>query len=123
MHIFLVSVGSSEIMQPRTLCFVAGRSGGHILPGLTLAQRYKEQHNASIIFFSTATTLDTTIINAHGVVDTYIPLALDNVPQRILSYPLFLINVVKTFVVSLYHLHKLRPEAVISMGGYISIPV
>ncbi len=117
-------VGDTEIMQQqRRLCFVAGRSGGHILPGLTLAQRYKEQQNASIIFFSTATTLDTTIINSHSMVDAYIPLALDNVPRRISGYPLFLVHVIKAFVTSLYHLRKLRPEEVISMGGYISIPV
>lgn len=109
--------------QPITIAFVAGRSGGHILPALTLAQQHKHTDaNNKILLFSTDTKLDSTII-AQATYDYYVPLALDNVPQKLLGYPRFIFYFLRAFGKSLYHLHTQKPAYVVSMGGYISLPV
>ena len=100
-----------------TICFVAGRSGGHLLPALTLAKQYSE-HN--ILFFSTDSTLDKKILQD----TTYIPLTLENVPyKKPWLLPKFCYNLTKALCKSLYYLHKNKPQKIISTGGYIAIPV
>jgi len=107
-----------------TLCFVAGRSGGHILPALTIAEQYKVKNpTAYIVFFTTHTALDTALVHEHPVVTHHIPLHLENIPRAVWKLPLYGLHVLKTFIQSIYHLRKHRPSRVISTGGYIAIPV
>jgi len=107
------------------LCFVAGKSGGHTIPALTIAKRIKIQNPDSyIMFFTTDGKLDKKIVSKNYIVDQYIPLSLENIPYKnILGYPIFFINLTKAFLKSFYHMLKNRPKKVISLGGYISIPV
>ena len=50
-------------MKSKTYCFVAGVSGGHILPALNLAHDYqKEDPRTRIIFITTDGALDTNIM-------------------------------------------------------------
>ena len=69
-------------MDIQSVAFVAGRSGGHIIPALTLAEHHKNQFpTSSIIFFTTSYSLDTSILAQHGQhVDAHYQLSLSNVP-------------------------------------------
>ena len=53
----------------RIFCCVAGRSGGHIVPGVTLMQEYAKKSVGQILFFSTATELDQTILQHYTFID------------------------------------------------------
>jgi UDP-N-acetylglucosamine--N-acetylmuramyl-(pentapeptide) pyrophosphoryl-undecaprenol N-acetylglucosamine transferase len=110
-------------MNKSTVCFVAGKSGGHIIPALTLAQRIKE-HNpeSSVLFFSTTSPLDMQLLSHHESVDTHIALSLENIPAWY-RLPFFAYRFLKAYCRSLYYLLKHKPHRVISMGGYISLPV
>lgn len=119
-----------EHTKINTICFVAGKSGGHIVPALTLAQqciaqqRIAQQHNnANVLFFSTDTPLDHRIISHSSTVDTHVPLHLGNVPRSVWKLPQFVFNLATSFCKSMYHLLKHKPQSVISTGGYIAIPV
>jgi UDP-N-acetylglucosamine--N-acetylmuramyl-(pentapeptide) pyrophosphoryl-undecaprenol N-acetylglucosamine transferase len=106
------------------IALVAARSGGHIIPGITLATKYCLEHpDTHILYFSTRHTLDKKIMYEYGAQVTNITLPLDNVPKRWYLYPLFIFQCMRSFFTSLYHLIRLRPVGVILMGGYISIPV
>lgn len=107
------------------ICFVAGKSGGHILPCITLAQQTIAKHpNYEIMFFSTNSALDKQLINGNAIIKHYIQLNLETSNlKKIYLWPIFAWNLAHSFVKSLYYLQKLKPEAVISTGGYISIPV
>ncbi|MCX5922317.1 MAG: UDP-N-acetylglucosamine--N-acetylmuramyl-(pentapeptide) pyrophosphoryl-undecaprenol N-acetylglucosamine transferase [Candidatus Dependentiae bacterium] len=107
------------------ICFVAGKSGGHILPCITLAQQMLNKHpQYEVMFFSTATALDKQLVNSSAIIRHYIPLTLQAFPHKsIVRYPKFLWHLVSSFVTSFYYLYKLKPEGVISTGGHISIPV
>lgn len=110
----------------KIIALVAGRSGGHIIPALTIAKKYKTENNAdSICMFTTAHSLDQSIIKKQGsVVTKHIPLKLGNVPFfNIFKILVFIIFFVRAFFKSLSSLRLYKPELVIGMGGYISIPV
>jgi len=106
------------------ICCVAGRSGGHILPGLSYLQRWrKEKPDYNILFFSTDTTIDHTILDRNPLVATHITLDLDNIPHSILGYPRFAYQFIKSTITSFSALRKYNPARVVSMGGYVSFPV
>lgn len=111
--------------KQKVLCVVAGKSGGHIIPGITHAQNFIE-HNPEykVLLFSTDTSLDRTITNFYTFISFYVPLTLTNFPRsRLLGYPLFVGQFIKAFFKSLKELRHLRPEKIVSMGGYVSFPV
>lgn len=113
-------------MNKQTIAFVAGRSGGHIIPALTLAQQIKAAHEQTeIIFFTTAHPLDQAIIKKQGsCITKHIALKLGNVPFfNIFKILVFIINFARAFFRSVSWLREYRPERVVGMGGYICLPV
>jgi len=108
-------------MNQKTLCFVAGRSGGHIIPALTLCEK---SNVTTIVFFSANSPIDKKLTANNKLITHNYHLALDNVPLRKpWKLPLFGIQFLHVFFKSLFVLKKKKPEKVISTGGYISIPV
>lgn len=109
----------------KMICVVAGRSGGHIIPGMIYVRnvtRKNPEYGAQ--FFSTDTALDRSIIALYPYVFTYTPLTIMGVPGRkIWLYPLFFIQLFWSLLISLRVFMRKRPERVVSMGGYVSIPV
>ncbi len=109
----------------KVICVVAGRSGGHIIPGIIYVKNFTQTHpNYSVLLFSTDTQLDRSIIALYPYVFSYVPLTLRGVPgKKVWLYPLFFWEFVKAFFKSMGYLRAQRPERVVSMGGYISLPV
>lgn len=113
-------------MNKHTIAFAAGRSGGHIIPALTLAQTYKATDpDLAILFFTTHYPIDMAIIKKHGsIVTKHVPLKLGNVPFfNIFKILFFCLSFVRAFFKAFSTLRLSRPEKVIGLGGYISIPV
>ena len=103
--------------KPTTLCIVAGGSGGHILPALTLAQMHSPQH---VLFFSSTKAIDSTI--APHV--TRIPLALPPMPgKKLWRYPGYFLSFARCTWQAWQHLRATRPSKIISTGGQLGIPV
>lgn len=108
-----------------TICFVAGKSGGHLLPCITKAKQLQEEYpNSEMYIFSTGNELDKKIIDKHPHVKHYIPATLWDVPyQKPWMLPFFACNAAWYFCKSMYKLWSLKPQKVISFGGFNSIPV
>lgn len=105
-----------------TICYVAGHSGGHIIPCMTKALTELENNpKQKIFFFSTASKLDKKIIENQKFDKLYLPVT--NIPTNKKLLPKFLINLIYSFFKSLFYLIKLKPTKIISMGGLVSIPV
>ena len=111
-------------IQP-PLCLVAGKSGGHIVPALSYAHEYRQTSpDTPILFFSTDAKLDTSIVLSYPFISTYVPIKLDNFPRKkVWRYPAFIWHLINSFLTSIKYLWSQAPKRVISMGGYISIPV
>jgi UDP-N-acetylglucosamine--N-acetylmuramyl-(pentapeptide) pyrophosphoryl-undecaprenol N-acetylglucosamine transferase len=107
-----------------TLCFVAGRSGGHIVPALTLAREYKLANHAKTIFIATDIALDKHIVSADATIDQAYYLHLDNFPGKsLIKYPRFLYDVISSCLQSFRILRKHKVEKIICTGGHIALPV
>ena len=65
------------------VCFVAGKSGGHLIPALTIAQKIHEQDKyANILFFTTNSKLDQKIVQSNTFIRKWIPIPLGNIPNK-----------------------------------------
>lgn len=108
-----------------TVCFVAGKSGGHIIPCLTQAYAIKKRYPAyRIIMITTSNALDRSIVSGSNSIDTHIAFRIGNVPyKKIVRYPLFAIQFIVAFIQSIFLLIKTKPQEVVTTGGYIAIPV
>lgn len=107
------------------ICFVAGKSGGHIIPCLTLASKYKEKKERyRTCFFSTDAPLDQAIIANNRNIDTHYRLPLGHfknlTPIHYLSLFFWL---TWSLILSTYLLYKDKPSVIISTGGLVSVPV
>ena len=106
-------------MNKHIVCCVAGKSGGHIIPCLTIAQQSNTAHNQQLLFFSSNTPLDTKILSDNKSVTWHIPLPLST---RAGSYIKTLLNAVSSFFISFFYLCKHRPTKIITTGGIVAIP-
>lgn len=107
------------------LCFVAGKSGGHLLPCLTQAEQILHTQQANEVYlFSSGSALDEKIMQKHPDVHHYVPAVLQGIPyKQPWFFPLFFWEMGCYFFNSLYKLWNINPAKIISFGGLNSIPV
>ncbi len=105
----------------KSVIFVAGKSGGHIIPCGTIAQEYNNQ-GYKTFFFITDGALDKKIINSYSFLERIIPLKIE-MHEGIWGKIKFVYYFLKTFIQSFKELRKIKPEKVISSGGSIALPV
>ncbi len=111
-------------MNKSSICFVAGKSGGHLLPCITLAKKVVEQNSkTSIIFFSTKNNLDHNLLQHSGIKEQ-VALPLTSLAKRnIFSFCTFAATLIHSFFIALITLYKKKPSKIISTGGAVSLPV
>jgi UDP-N-acetylglucosamine--N-acetylmuramyl-(pentapeptide) pyrophosphoryl-undecaprenol N-acetylglucosamine transferase len=110
--------------EKKTICFVAGKSGGHLLPAITLAKQHKEKYPKDrIVFITTTGTIDKTIINEHCFINQHEMLNLDNIPKSIWSYPLYTLKLALVIVRCLKILKGQHVTKIVSTGGYLLLPI
>ena len=109
----------------KTICYVAGKSGGHLIPAFTHAEKMRTQNLANrILFFTSSTRLDISLTKNNQIIDQTIYLPFVDFPgKRIWRYPSFFILGLISFLQAVTTLRRNKTEHVISMGGSISIPV
>lgn len=104
------------------IAFVGGKSGGHILPALTLAHQKRQKEGSFILFFSHNLPLDKAILQEAPWIDTHC-----TIPVLKFSSFYSIFNVAfkaqAAFVKCIFSLKKHKIREVISMGGALSVPV
>ncbi len=108
----------------KTLFVVASGSGGHILPALMLAKKWKEANFGKVIFLTGTKNLDKNILENNNFIDQKIYLNLSKFPgQKILGYPKFVYQLIYCFFKTIFLIKKYDSVSVITTGGYLAIPV
>lgn len=105
--------------KQKIICFVAGHSGGHIIPCLTLANKYSDY---KINFITTNKKLDNQILSNQNL-NKILNLNLHKIPNKIFHLPKFAFLLIFSFFKSFIFLIKDRPKKLITTGGLIGIPV
>ena len=105
----------------KNIVFVAGKSGGHIIPCATQASCYNK-NGYKTFFFTSNTALDKKIIDNYSFLDRVIPLNIET-GVGLWKNIVFIYNFLRTFIQSFKELRNIRPEKVISSGGQVALPV
>jgi len=109
---------------PHYIAYVAGKSGGHIIPCLTLFQRAHQEHaQIQALFFTTTSPLDKQIV-PHDLADAMVvrlPLhtTMHN-PFRIMA---LICGLIVSFFKSFWYLSRYKPTQIITTGGITAVPV
>lgn len=104
----------------RSIIIAAGGTGGHISPGIALAESLMDQKKElgfeSLCIHSLIRNKDNPDLR-----DSPCPVIWHNTPQlsNFITFPfLFILNFIKT----IFQFNKLKVDCVIAMGGYSSLP-
>lgn len=109
-------------IKPLRILIAGGGTGGHLFPGLAIAEELKEHRTCDIRFVGTKRGLEFTVLPKTGFPLYTIPVSgLYRVgfKKKLKS----LISLPFAFLKSLYILLRFRPHLVIGIGGYASGPV
>jgi len=103
--------------------YVAGKSGGHILPALTLAKA-EQQQGDTVLFVALNRPLDRALLqNAPSGSECFYLTLATVYPRKWWCYPWYALQFAAALLRSLVLLRRTQPDEVVSMGGYVSIPV
>lgn len=111
-------------MARTMIAYVAGKSGGHIIPCLTLfKQQLEKDAAAQALFFTTNAPLDVSIVPESTEHITVCRLPLHTRIKNPLKYVIMLIGLIRASVQSFCYLIRHRPSRVVTTGGMTAIPV
>ena len=107
-------------MNKPLLVIMAGGTGGHVFPGLALAHEMQSQ-NWQVAWFGTAEKIEATLVPQHGFPIHFIDVKGVRGKGLLtkLTAPFMLLSAVMQ---ARSHLRKLKPQAVLGMGGFASGP-
>ena len=110
-------IGDNIVMK---YILVGGKTGGHIYPGIALAQEIKEKQG-EVFFFSPCTKIDKIILGHYSFPYVHI---ISRSPGKVtsLKFISFLFCALLGTLQSLYYLIKLKPDVIIGLGGFPSVP-
>ena len=100
-----------------TALFAGGGTGGHLMPGISVAQEMlKRVPESRIVVAGTGRPLERKLVEDHGF--EFMPLPSLQLPRSMVGAPRWMLSACKGFVAARRLLTRLRPRIVISLGGY-----
>ncbi|MDQ0142678.1 undecaprenyldiphospho-muramoylpentapeptide beta-N-acetylglucosaminyltransferase [Cupriavidus necator] len=106
--------------QPRTLLVMAGGTGGHVFPGLAVAQALRAQ-GWKVVWLGNRTGMEATLVPKHDIPMEFIQFGGLRGKGLVTKF-LLPLNLLRAFWQSLAALRRVRPSVVLGMGGYITFP-
>ena len=114
----------SAVAKAPWVVFAGGGTGGHIFPGLAVADAFRALNPpARIAWFGSSRGMDKSLVEASGKADVFygIPsgklrryFSLQTIPDCA--------KIIAGFCKAFFLLAKLKPAALFSKGGYVSVP-
>jgi UDP-N-acetylglucosamine--N-acetylmuramyl-(pentapeptide) pyrophosphoryl-undecaprenol N-acetylglucosamine transferase len=103
--------------------FAGGGTGGHIFPGLAMAQELEKRlPQAKIVFVGTTRGLEADLVPEYGFQLEFISIIglSRSMDLKLILFPFYLF---KGLCQSNHLLERIRPDLVVGTGGYVSWPV
>lgn len=109
----------------KKILYVAGKSGGHIVPALTHAEQFLKLHSDyEVGMFTTDAQLDRQLLAGAPFIYQHWALPLGSVKRSSpFDYVRIVARLARAWWQSIKVLRREKPERVISMGGFVSVPV
>ncbi|MCH9656655.1 MAG: undecaprenyldiphospho-muramoylpentapeptide beta-N-acetylglucosaminyltransferase [Planctomycetes bacterium] len=112
---------TESISDKKSIIFAGGGTGGHLLPGIAVAEQLDSQNEFQILFVGSNRPVEQQIIESAGYQHLRLPSSstsdLKRTPIR------FLWNNGRAFLQARRFLRKEKPAVVIGLGGFASVPV
>ena len=100
----------------------AGGTGGHLFPGIAVAQEFQERHQAAVTFLTTPKAVTTQILERYGFAwEAVSARALKG--EGLLSRARTLLGMPGAILTARTRLKNLKPHVVLGVGGHSSGPV
>ncbi|MFK7893933.1 MAG: undecaprenyldiphospho-muramoylpentapeptide beta-N-acetylglucosaminyltransferase [Granulosicoccus sp.] len=103
------------------IVIAAGGTGGHVVPALAVAAVLNSR-DVPVVWFGTQSGLEARMVPAQGIQIEWISVAGlrgKNLVQRLLGP----FRIIRSCIQSVALIHRVKPRAVLGMGGYVSGPV
>lgn len=111
-----------NLTEPQTVVFAGGGTGGHLFPGIAVAEALKGRGvNARCIFVGSSRSVERQIVASHGFEHVALPVESSSVlwksPVRFANRMWKSARVARTF------LPECKASIVVGLGGFASVPV
>ncbi|MES2664413.1 MAG: undecaprenyldiphospho-muramoylpentapeptide beta-N-acetylglucosaminyltransferase [Pseudomonadota bacterium] len=103
------------------IVIVAGGTGGHVIPGLAIAELLRQQ-GVLVRWIGAVQGIENRLVPQAGLALEHIKIAGLR-GKNILTYVKFPFGLIRAVLQSCRSLKRTRPAAVLAMGGYVSGPV
>jgi UDP-N-acetylglucosamine--N-acetylmuramyl-(pentapeptide) pyrophosphoryl-undecaprenol N-acetylglucosamine transferase len=111
-------------MAQITIAYAAGKSGGHIIPCLTLFNQAKEQHKlVRGLFFTTNSPLDRTVLPEGNDDRVVCRLPLHTTLKNPFKYCVLFFGLIRACITSVIYLLRYKPTRIVTTGGLTAVPV
>jgi UDP-N-acetylglucosamine--N-acetylmuramyl-(pentapeptide) pyrophosphoryl-undecaprenol N-acetylglucosamine transferase len=106
--------------MPRTILIMAGGTGGHIFPGLAVAD---EMRNAGwqVVWMGNRGGMEERLVPKHGYPGAWIRARAAR-GKGLVAKLLLPANLLVSFLESARHIRRVRPDVVLGLGGYVAFP-
>jgi UDP-N-acetylglucosamine--N-acetylmuramyl-(pentapeptide) pyrophosphoryl-undecaprenol N-acetylglucosamine transferase len=104
----------------RTILIMAGGTGGHIYPGLAVADALRAQ-GWNVVWLGAPNSMEAELVPKHGYPVAWVNFAgvRGKGPLRLLTLPFTLLRALGQSAGAIF---RHRPDVVLGMGGYITMP-
>lgn len=100
---------------------VAGGTGGHIFPALSLVEKILENKNNEVLYIGTTDRMESEIIPSKGI--PYMGITVHGIKKNLIKNFKNIFDISKSTKECVKTMEEFKPDAVVGFGGYVSFPV
>jgi UDP-N-acetylglucosamine--N-acetylmuramyl-(pentapeptide) pyrophosphoryl-undecaprenol N-acetylglucosamine transferase len=104
----------------KTILIMAGGTGGHIFPGLAVAEQMRA-HGWEVVWMGARGGMEERLVPRHGYRTAWIRARAAR-GKGLLQKLLLPANLLYSFWESARHIRSLKPDVVLGLGGYVAFP-
>jgi UDP-N-acetylglucosamine--N-acetylmuramyl-(pentapeptide) pyrophosphoryl-undecaprenol N-acetylglucosamine transferase len=104
----------------KTILVMAGGTGGHVFPGLAVAD-YLHAHGWRVVWMGNPEGMEAKLVPTRGYEMAWVRFAALR-GKGILRALLLPLNLLRAFLQALRELSRVKPNVVLGMGGYVTFP-
>lgn len=107
-------------MSKQTILIMAGGTGGHVFPGLAVAD-YLKQLGWRIVWLGTESGMELKLVPQHGY-ETEVISFSGLRGKRLITWLMLPLRLLKAFLQSVKIIRNVKPNVILGMGGYPAFP-